>query len=94
MPDPQEISRYCSSLVSVVRVQERWPEEGETRVELQLAHFSVKEYLLSNRLENDTAQGFQDCYAGAAIAKVCLAYLLQFERRLLPRDIIQDFPFA
>ena len=69
MPDPQEISRYCSSLVTVVSVKKNSHNESENRVELQLAHFSVKEYLLSERLDGDIARDFQECYAGAAICR-------------------------
>ncbi|KAF3185889.1 hypothetical protein TWF788_003937 [Orbilia oligospora] len=42
MPDSDEILRYCSTLV--------------VATELQLAHFSVKEYLTSDRLDSDIAQ--------------------------------------
>ena len=52
MPNPQEISRYCASLVAVVSVKKDPRGENDNRVELQLAHFSVKEYLLSDRVEN------------------------------------------
>jgi MoxR-like ATPase len=43
MPVPEEIIQYCSSLVALTH-------KGK-RAEIQLAHFSVKEYLLSDRLE-------------------------------------------
>ena len=96
MSDSQEISCYCSSLVAVILVGKGSNGESKckTRVELQLAHFSVKEYLTSNRLNGDNAQDFQECNAGAAIARVCLAYLLQFEENVLPQDVVQYFPFA
>ena len=77
MPDPQEISCYCLSLVTVVSIENishstlesESRSGGEIRVELQLAHFSVKEYLLSDRLANDITRDFQERYTGAAIAK-------------------------
>ena len=100
MPDPKEISRYCSSLVAVVSVEKDSNDktgigrESETRVELQLAHFSVKEYLLSDRLDGDIARNFQERYAGAAISKICLAYLLQFDEKVLQTDILRCYPFA
>ena len=94
MPDPQEISRYCSGLVAVVLVKHSSRSESPGRVELQLAHFSVQEYLLSNPLDGDIARDFQECCARAAIAKIYLAYLLQFEEKMAPKEMIQNFPFV
>jgi hypothetical protein len=86
MPDHQEISRYCSSLVVVVST--------ESNNVLQLAHFSVKEYLTSDRVESDVAPEFQTVTASASIAKVCLAYLLQFDQELQPKEVLNEFPLA
>ncbi|OCK96816.1 uncharacterized protein K441DRAFT_656827 [Cenococcum geophilum 1.58] len=94
MPDPQEISRYCSSLVVMVSVTEHLHGEDSERVELQLAHFSVKEYLTSNRLDSGIAQDFQETNARASIAKVCLAYLLHFNRDIPLAEIRETFPLA
>lgn len=47
MPKPQEIMKICSSLVSLVTRQ----LNGETIMELQLAHFSVQQYLQSKQIE-------------------------------------------
>lgn len=47
MPKLLEISRYCSSLVFLTT---RAADQGDV-LEMQLAHFSVKEYFLSNSLE-------------------------------------------
>lgn len=82
LPIPEEIARYCSSLVSV------------TERRIQLAHFSVKEYLVSNQLEPKLRNEFQDIVARTCITEVCLAYLLA----LLAQDAFDDdregFPFA
>jgi ankyrin repeat protein len=86
MPDHQEISRYCSSLVVVVST--------ESDDVLQLAHFSVKEYLTSNRAESVVAPEFQKATASVSIARVCLAYLLQFDHEINPTRVILDFPLA
>ncbi|KAF2473448.1 purine and uridine phosphorylase [Lindgomyces ingoldianus] len=92
MPNPQEISRYCSSLVAVVSITEH--SNRGNHVELQLAHFSVKEYLMSTRLDSDIAHDFQESTAGAAIAKTCLAYLLHFNQKIPRNEIVKCFPFA
>ncbi|KAF2259137.1 hypothetical protein CC78DRAFT_586295, partial [Lojkania enalia] len=93
-PNPQEISRYCSSLVAVVPVTEHSNGKYKNYVELQLIHFSVKEYLMSNRLDSDIAPDFQKTTASTAIAKTCLAYLLHFNQEIPSRDILPRFPFA
>jgi hypothetical protein len=62
--------------------------------ELQLAHFSVKEYLTSRRLDKDIAQSFQEVTAKASIAKVCLAYLLHLDRDIPTNGIRETFPLA
>jgi hypothetical protein len=86
MPDHQEISRYCSSLVVVVSTK--------SDDVLQLAHFSVKEYLTSNRAGSVVAPKFQKVTACASIARVCLAYLLQFRHELQPEEVLISFPLA
>jgi len=88
MPDPQEISRYCSSLVTTIYVKKSSQYESEDRIELQLAHFSVKEYFLSDRLDGDIARNFQERYAGAAISKICLAYLLHLDEKAPQTNIL------
>ena len=94
MPDPHEISCYCSSLVVVVPAKEHSYFKDDKSVELQLAHFSVKEYLTSNRLDKDIAQSFQATVAKASIAIVCLAYLLHLDSALLITEIQERFPLA
>ena len=94
MPDPQEISRYCSSLVVVVPTKDRSYDEDNKPAELQLAHFSVKEYLTSNRLEKGIAPSFQEITAKASIATVCLAYLLHLDMELPITEIREEFPLA
>jgi hypothetical protein len=48
MPRPREITRYCASLVTITSSKVKGSEEDIQ--ELQLAHFSVKEYLVSDRI--------------------------------------------
>jgi hypothetical protein len=88
MPDHQEISRYCSSLVTLVVVS------TESDNVLQLAHFSVKGYLTSTRVESVVALEFQKITASTSIARVCLAYLLQFDHEIRPEEVLIEFPLA
>ncbi|KND89507.1 Ankyrin repeat domain-containing protein 50 [Tolypocladium ophioglossoides CBS 100239] len=90
MPAPEEISRYCSSLVVVSR-----DERGSgTITELQLAHFSVKEYLMSDRLPSGFAKYLEETTARACIAEVCLAYLLELDKGLPTVEVKQSYWLA
>ena len=56
---------------------------GSKRFEaVRLAHFSVKEYLVSERIREQAAAKYaiQEIPANASIAETCLAYLLHFDR--------------
>lgn len=77
MPIQAEITRYCSSLVILVRIKPRF---GRAFEQLQLAHFSVKSYLISDRLEKETARYLREGTARSLIAEVCLVYLVEVEK--------------
>lgn len=62
--DDNDILTCCSSLVSIISVDNK----AETKHELHLAHFSVKEYLLLQR-------NFERIDASITITKTCLIYL-------------------
>ncbi|KAK1990129.1 ankyrin [Colletotrichum falcatum] len=92
MPKPCEISSYCSSLVAVIT---RVDKDGKSEVkELQLAHFSVKEYLLSDRVEKTISGAFRQTLARASITEICLAYLLELNYSLSPARLRQSYPLA
>jgi ankyrin repeat protein len=91
LPDPSEISCYCSSLVVVVHTSKHSYHKYN---KLQLAHFSVREYLTSTRLDEDIAQAFEEVAAKASIAKICLAYLLHFDWDVTPEEVRESFPLA
>ncbi|PQE12785.1 Ankyrin repeat protein [Rutstroemia sp. NJR-2017a BBW] len=94
MPDPQEITFYCSSLVTVVPTKDHSHDQDNRAVMLQLAHSSVKEYLTSSQLDKHIAQNFQEITARATIATVCLAYLLYLDREPPTGEIVKRFPFV
>ncbi len=93
IPDPGEISKFCSTLIVVV-TREQFLEsgEGESLTEVQLAHASVKEYLTS-RLETQFNGVFGETVARGAIAETCLAYLLDIPRDSPPATSIR-YPMA
>lgn len=92
MPAPDEILSYCSSLA--VRVERKAKHTEATIAEIQLAHFSVKDYLTSNHIEERIAQHFKETIACSSIAEVCLAYLLELEKNLPIIEIKQSFFLA
>jgi hypothetical protein len=68
IPEPKDILSMCSTLVTTTNLTE-W---------LRLAHFSVKEYLLSDRIKSSKASAYSiDPISGNLfIAQTYLAYLL------------------
>jgi Ankyrin repeats (3 copies) len=79
----------CSTLVAVV-------DDDDTRV-VQFSHFSVKEFLTSDRLA--TSNGHVSRYhipldsAHTTLAQTCFAVLLQLDEHV-DRDSIESFPLA
>ncbi|KAI1383412.1 ankyrin repeat-containing domain protein [Hypoxylon trugodes] len=98
MPDPEEIVKCCSSLVVMTTVKltsyyplldgrivnEKYGYVGKDKyfTVLQLAHYSVKEYLTSDRLDEDMAKDYSERNAKASIGEVCVAYFLQLEMEM------------
>jgi hypothetical protein len=64
------------------------PANDEQTV-LQLAHYSVKEFLLSPQIRRGAASDFvlSDEPAHKALAAFCLAYFLQFEHSMSFKDL-------
>jgi hypothetical protein len=67
--------QYCSSLVTLDRKDDRG--DGTAEMVIQLAHFSVQEYLVSDPNQADMAGNLQETTARAAIVGVCLLSLLE-----------------
>ena len=99
-PEPRDILLICSSLVIIGDGL----KEGSSQVSdqrptsvVRLAHFSVKEYLVSERVRAQPAKEYaiREIHANKSIAATCLAYLLQFDQYdNLPSDIMTEFPLA
>ena len=85
----EAVMSACSSLVVLIK-------EGDSRI-VQFSHFSVKEYLASNRLvESSTDVSYYHIIledAHTILAQACLGVLLQLDDRV-DRDKIEDFPLA
>ncbi|KIV93472.1 hypothetical protein PV10_04684 [Exophiala mesophila] len=98
LPDPADVMVVCSSLISCNAVifddgsGNTIIIEGQT-TQIQLAHFSVKEYLLSDRsaLRSD----FQTTVCHSLISEGCLRYLLYLaDEGPLTRKVVAQHPLA
>jgi hypothetical protein len=86
MFDPHDIATICRSLVSL----------SDDTSEIRLAHYSVQEYLLSDRIGHGPSAFFSILRPSAAvlIAEVCLTYLLQFDKpHSLSDHALSEWPF-
>ena len=93
--DPQSVLPYCSTLVTL----STWYDKSKSREaqELRLAHFSVEEYLISPQIQTGWVQqcDILEIPANATIAKMCLVYLLQFDRLNFSSSEMRDeYPLA
>ncbi|PGH31047.1 hypothetical protein GX50_06155, partial [[Emmonsia] crescens] len=101
MPEPREIMNICSSLVSLVTRQ----VGGETLMELQLAHFSVQQYLKSEEIETTFPEemtkvsmifqkGINEISARGCITRICLAYLSCLDDQSPITELKKRLPLA
>ena len=96
-PEPRDIWTICSSLISLQEEVLEDADTGNPRVIVQLAHFTVKEYLISPRIQKGRVKQYsiQEVDANAFIAESSLAYLLQFdEPGSLTTESVFEFPLA
>jgi hypothetical protein len=71
--DPvKDLLSMCSTLIVVVKDQ----ESSSTAARLRLAHFSVKEYLVSTRSDK---YALNEADAHRTLGESCLSYLLYFD---------------
>jgi Ankyrin repeats (3 copies) len=108
--DPRDILNICSSLVTIT-FREDSSNEGSigdrdsSRVlssepgTIKLAHFSVREYLISEHLRMNTpglsCYYFNEKIAHVSMAKTSLAYLLQFDQKDdVNSTILRSYPLS
>ena len=74
--DPSSILEICSSLVTLAPTGRRFAEDDSSK-ELRFAHFSVKEYLQSDRVSQKGIQiVVREDSAHQQLSRLCLIYLL------------------
>ncbi|KAF7968345.1 hypothetical protein HWV62_30939 [Athelia sp. TMB] len=84
---PDDVLRACSGLLV----------KSEYRGTIRLAHFSVKEFLLSTTIPLVTTHSIRadECLSHSVIAQSCIAYLLQFDKsESITIADIRSFPLA
>lgn len=96
--DANELLAICSSLVRInYPASQPLLHNNEDLAEIQLAHFSVKEYLTSNRIQNGASKVYaiREPVTNLSIARTCIAYLLQLEYPdMLSQQTLQEYPLA
>ena len=88
LADPLDILTICGSLISLDR--RSFDYEGRDSMTVRLAHFSVKEYLISRRILEGAAKKYSVREFGAhtSIRNDCLAYLMDADIK----ENFRDFP--
>ena len=91
-PEPEDILLMCSSLVSATE------EKARGKV-VKLAHFSVKEYLVSYQIMNGEARKYsiREINANVRIARDCLSYIIYFTEDVpkpAKHEFSSEFPLA
>jgi hypothetical protein len=94
LEDPLEALKICSSLVTITTDTVKglsWPAEQI----IALAHYSVQEYLVSDRIKQGSAKQYsmQEAECHSAIAKGSLKYLLQFQQPI-SEEVVKSFALA
>ncbi|KAI9761972.1 MAG: hypothetical protein M1840_001501, partial [Geoglossum simile] len=102
LDDPHYILQILSSLVVLSTKHRRslsnWLKpESKTTGEIKLAHFSVKEYLISDREKPPPVPIFcmTDAIAHRTIVESCLLYILNYDHvkdKSLSRDDVEKYP--
>jgi ankyrin repeat protein len=92
--DPLEALEICSSLVTLTTKEVKWLNKPSQRI-VTLAHYSVQEYLVSNRIKQGPAKPYsmQETQCHEAITKGCLGYLEQYEQPIT-KDLLENHMLA
>jgi ankyrin repeat protein len=83
LEDPLEVLNICSSLVTITTEKKQNRSSPERKI-IALAHYSVQEYLTSDRIKQGQAKQYsmQEAECHSAIAIGSLEYLMQLQQPL------------
>jgi hypothetical protein len=98
---PHAVIGYCPNLVRITTTNERMYSDGlddgraanGARTTIQLAHFSVQEYLVAHRKENPHHGSFASQVANTKVTQICFAYLWAVAEALKTRQSVAEFAF-
>ena len=96
LEDPLEVLKICSTLVTIVTTEgfDRITWKPRSFKVVLLAHYSVKEYLISGRCRQ-ARYSMQNAACNEFIAKSCLQYILQFQSSVFfTNETIGEFKLA
>lgn len=95
-PDPQDILEICPGLVIGTGTGVQNSEGTIIGEQVQLAHYSVKEFLVSKRIKELAPKySISPNTAHTSMAEVCLAYLLSFDSPTsVSPNVLEKFPLA
>ncbi|KAF2845553.1 hypothetical protein T440DRAFT_460188 [Plenodomus tracheiphilus IPT5] len=95
LEDPMDVLDICCSLVTIAPATADTRPRNPPKHIVKLAHYSVKEYLLSEIIQKTSAArfGLQLVASHATMARACLDYLLQFQSPLT-EEALRDSKLA
>ena len=92
LQDADDIRYICPGLIDIS------PDSDEIGESVRITHFSVQEYLKSERIRDQKAAFFSlnSVEANAEIARICLIYLLDHDlsHSILDQVLVEQFPLA
>ncbi|KFY31884.1 hypothetical protein V493_00710 [Pseudogymnoascus sp. VKM F-4281 (FW-2241)] len=82
--EPQDILHICCGLITKTTTEDRYSSRGDLeppRSVVAFVHYSIKEYLLSERIRQGQAANYtmQAAVCEEILAKSCVGYLLQYQ---------------
>ncbi|KAI3226148.1 hypothetical protein DTO012A9_9154 [Penicillium roqueforti] len=93
--EQDDLVDICLGLIETAATEDY---KRQTTVTVRIAHFSVQEYLLSDRIlqQNSRIFAIRSAPANTEIAQICLVYLLEpaLSEGLLDEAKLTEFPFA
>ncbi|KAJ5671287.1 NACHT nucleoside triphosphatase, partial [Penicillium longicatenatum] len=93
--DQDDLIDICLGLIEIVATED---DNGQKALTARIAHFSVQEYLQSDRILQQKANCFaiRSAPANTEIAHVCLVYLMEpsLSSDLLDESKLKEFPLA
>ncbi|RYN70166.1 hypothetical protein AA0117_g10718 [Alternaria alternata] len=94
LEDPLEVLDICSSLVTITMNEADGRSRPAQRI-VALAHYSVQEYLVSDRIRQGSAKQYsmQEAECQSAITRGSLKYLMQLQQPL-EEETLQEFALA